>query len=86
MLHVQNVQFAPASHMSDSISKLGPPEVVTAQLEMTVDDGGKGHLLSTLELRAVVGVARLSVPKSLRVKICGWVCCTPIMVMSFPVR
>ncbi len=50
----------------DLLIDLGAPEVITAQLEMVVG-GGKGRLLSTLSLRAVVGVARLSVPKSLQV-------------------
>lgn len=51
----------------DSLSGLGPAEEISAQLEMSVG-GGKEHLLSTLPLRAVMGVARLSVPKSLQVR------------------
>ena len=48
-------------------SDLGPPEVLSAQLEMAVD-GVELRPLTELTLEAVMGVARLYVPRSLQVK------------------
>ena len=48
-------------------SDLGPPEVLLAQLEMAVD-GMELRPLMELTLEAVMGVARLYVPRSLQVK------------------
>lgn len=60
----------------DMTSDLGPPEVVSAQLVLGVD-GLESCPLSTLLLRAVMGVARLYVPRSLQVgsgQMLGWSC------------
>ncbi len=55
-------------HMvSDLTSDPGPPEVMTAQLEVTVDGTKPLEPIRILPLRAVVGVARLFVPRSLLV-------------------
>ena len=60
------VNFKSPKRFADDASPLGPPEEINAQVNISVEGPNSSGTLCSVPIKAVVGVARLHVPRSLQ--------------------
>ena len=65
-VYLVEVNFKSPKRFADDASPLGPPEEINAQVNISVEGPNSSGTLCSVPIKAVVGVARLHVPRSLQ--------------------
>lgn len=56
--------------LSCAAGELGPPEEISARVDIEVDNPGPSRVIQSVALRARSGTARVHAPKDLQVRAC----------------